>query len=277
MADCCPLIYVLHTMALQRLVDLNRQIKSLEYMQQSNDNFVRFKLLDDAGSSLSHKRSRKWNKHITAVKQEAADLTGFIMSYLSLLINEQLPVYSSNAGTCLDTCNQAMHESDKWVLDVCSVNEKSLPASIWWIICRNIDIWSIHASKKKLKMFLEHAILTSLPSITKGCTEVERHHTNEAGILNKISAHEISAELLSDSLLYEHQVRGNFTYNPPASHVNAHIIIQTFSSEAQLLFFIVLKLPLFIVCSQAFGIKVLQFIGEISPTTIWGHRTECVT
>ena len=98
MADCCPLIYVFHTMALQSLVNLNRQIKSLEYMQQSNDNFVRFKLLDDAGSSLYRERSRKWNKHITAVNQEAADLTGFMMSYLSLLINEQLPVYSSNAG-----------------------------------------------------------------------------------------------------------------------------------------------------------------------------------
>jgi len=146
MADCCPLIYVLHTMALQKLVDLNRQIKSSEYMQQSNDNIVRFKLLDDAGSSLYRKRSRKWNKHITTVKQEAADLTGFMMSYLSLLINEQLAVYSSNAGTCLDTCTQAMHGSDKWVLDVCPVNEKSLPAAIWWIICRNINIWSIHAS-----------------------------------------------------------------------------------------------------------------------------------
>jgi hypothetical protein len=133
-------------MALQKLVDLNRQIKSSEYMQQSNDNIVRFKLLDDAGSSLYRKRSRKWNKHITTVKQEAADLTGFMMSYLSLLINEQLAVYSSNAGTCLDTCTQAMHGSDKWVLDVCPVNEKSLPAAIWWIICRNINIWSIHAS-----------------------------------------------------------------------------------------------------------------------------------
>jgi hypothetical protein len=114
-------------MALQKLVDLNRQIKSSEYMQQSNDNIVRF-------------------KHITTVKQEAADLTGFMMSYLSLLINEQLAVYSSNAGTCLDTCNQALHGSDKWVFDVCPVNEKSLPAAIWWIICRNINIWSIHAS-----------------------------------------------------------------------------------------------------------------------------------
>ncbi|KAG6761632.1 hypothetical protein POTOM_034860 [Populus tomentosa] len=167
----CP-TFSLSAIIQSRLVDLNRQIKSLEYMQQSNDNFVRFKLLDDAGSSLYRERSRKWNKHITAVKQEAADLTGFMMSYLSLLINEQLPVYSSNAGTCLDTCNQAMHESDKWVLDVCSVIEKSLPAAIWWIIFRNIDIWSIHASKKKSKMFLKHAILTSLPSITKGCTEV---------------------------------------------------------------------------------------------------------
>ncbi|KAL9333248.1 hypothetical protein Peur_073387 [Populus x canadensis] len=117
MADCCPLIYVLHTMALQKLVDLNRQIKSSEYMQQSNDNIVRF-------------------KHITTVKQEAADLTGFMMSYLSLLINEQLAVYSSNAGTCLDTCNQALHGSDKWVLDVCPVNEKSLPAAIWHLASR---------------------------------------------------------------------------------------------------------------------------------------------
>ncbi|KAJ6985698.1 hypothetical protein NC653_023600 [Populus alba x Populus x berolinensis] len=115
-------------------------IKALEYMQQSNDNFVRFKLLDDAGSSLYRERSREWNKHINAVKQEATDLTGFMMSYLSLLINEQLPVYSSNARTCLDNCNQAMHESDKWVLDVCSVIEKSWPAAIWWIIFRNIDV-----------------------------------------------------------------------------------------------------------------------------------------
>ncbi|KAL3580749.1 hypothetical protein D5086_018584 [Populus alba] len=199
MADCCPLIYVFHTMALQRLVDLNRQIKALEYMQQSNDNFVRFKLLDDAGSSLYRERSREWNKHINAVKQEATDLTGFMMSYLSLLINEQLPVYSSNARTCLDNCNQAMHESDKWVLDVCSVIEKSWPAAIWWIIFRNIDIWSIHASKKKSKMFLNHATLTSLPSITKGCIEVERHHTSEAVL--KLPLLLVCSQVLEKSVL----------------------------------------------------------------------------
>ncbi|CAK7329555.1 unnamed protein product [Dovyalis caffra] len=203
--DCSPLIYVLYTMALQRLVDLNRQIKSLDYMQRSNDNIVQFKLLDDAGLSLYRKRSRKWNKHIATLKQEAANLTEFMMSYLLLLGNEQLPVYSSNAATCPDTCHQALHGIEKWVFAVCSVNEKSLPAAIWWIICRNIDIWSIHASKKKLKMFLKHVILTSLPSITKSCTQGERHHTTEAGLQNKISVHQISAELLADSLLYEHK------------------------------------------------------------------------
>ncbi|KAJ6395742.1 hypothetical protein OIU77_020908 [Salix suchowensis] len=127
------------------------------------------------------------------------------MSYLSLLGNEQLPFNSSNAATCVDTCNQALHGSDKWVFGVSSVNEKSLPAAIWWIICQNIDIWSPHASKKKLKMFIKHVILTSLPSMTKGCTQVERHLTNEAHFLDRISVHQISAELLADSVLYEHK------------------------------------------------------------------------
>ncbi|KAJ6765963.1 UNHEALTHY RIBOSOME BIOGENESIS PROTEIN 2-like protein [Salix purpurea] len=204
-ADCCSLIYVLLTMALQRLVDLNRQIKSLEYLQQRNDNTVQFKLLDDGGSSLYSKRSRKWGKHIAIFKQEGTDLTEFLMSYLSLLGNEQLPFNSSNAATCVDTCNQALHGSDKWVFGVSSVNEKSLPAAIWWIICQNIDIWSPHASKKKLKMFIKHVILTSLPSMTKGCTQVERHLTNEAHFLDRISVHQISAELLADSVLYEHK------------------------------------------------------------------------
>lgn len=204
-ADCCPLIYVLLTMALQRLVDLNRQIKSFEYLQQSNDNIIQFKLLDDAGSSLYSKRSRKCGKRIAVFKQEATDLTEFLMSYLSFLDNERLPVNSSNAATFVDTCNQALHGSDKWVFGVSSVNEKSLPAAIWWIICQNIDIWSPHASKKKLKMFIKHVILTSLPYITKGCTQVERHHTNEAHFLDKISVHQISAELLADSVLYEHK------------------------------------------------------------------------
>jgi hypothetical protein len=196
-------------MALQRLVDLNRQIKSFEYLQQSNDNIIQFKLLDDAGSSLYSKRSRKCGKRIAVFKQEATDLTEFLMSYLSFLDNERLPVNSSNAATFVDTCNQALHGSDKWVFGVSSVNEKSLPAAIWWIICQNIDIWSPHASKKKLKMFIKHVILTSLPYITKGCTQVERHRTNEAHFLDKISVHQISAELLADSVLYEHKVRCN--------------------------------------------------------------------
>ncbi|PQQ02293.1 uncharacterized protein Pyn_25254 [Prunus yedoensis var. nudiflora] len=50
-ADSSPLTYVMHAMAVRRLVDLNRHIKSFEYLMQNNENLVQVRLLDDAGLS----------------------------------------------------------------------------------------------------------------------------------------------------------------------------------------------------------------------------------
>ncbi|KAL6346517.1 hypothetical protein AAG906_000135 [Vitis piasezkii] len=196
---CSPLVYVLHTMALQRLVDLNRQIKSFEYLLQSNNKLVQEKLMDDDGLSQCHekdiksnkKKSRKWKRFIAVLREEATGLTDFMMGSVSL-VTKKLQCFSSfDDTTCKDTCAKALHEDDAWDLGVCAVNEKTLPTAIWWVLCQNIDIWCTHAAKKKLKTFLSLLICTSLPHI--GSSFGER----------KVSVGQISMELLSDTTLYE--------------------------------------------------------------------------
>ncbi|KAG2705883.1 hypothetical protein I3760_05G076500 [Carya illinoinensis] len=202
--DCSPLIYVLHAMALQRLVDLNRQIKSLEYLQQSNDKLLENKLVDAAGLSLFRKRSRKWERHISVLRQEAAGLTDFIMGHLPLVAKDQQSI-SSDVATCLDTPTQAVHETEEWDFGISSVNKKSLPTALWWIVCQNIDIWCTHAAKKKLKMFLSILICTSIPSLTSNFPKVGKQCINESSQPKKVTMHQISSALLRDSILYEHK------------------------------------------------------------------------
>ncbi|CAN1174858.1 hypothetical protein LINPERPRIM_LOCUS10172 [Linum perenne] len=180
--DSSPLIYTYHAVALQRLQDLNRQIKSLEYILDSNDKIVKNKLVDDADASLYRKRGRKLGKCISVLKQEATDLTEYTMSCLSLVVDDQL----------------AVDLSSEWNWNVCSIQKNSLPIALWWLLSRNIDVWAIHASKKKLKTFLSNLISTSLPCMGKQLG-------NEAHLLNKISLGQISSELLMDSNLYEHK------------------------------------------------------------------------
>ncbi|CAN0910101.1 hypothetical protein LINGRAHAP2_LOCUS26115 [Linum grandiflorum] len=180
--DSSPLIYTHHAAVLQRLYDLNRQIKSLEYILDGNDKTVKNKLLDDADASLYRKRGRKLGKHISVLKQEATDLTEYSMSCLSLVVDVQLSDDPSN----------------EWNWSVFSIQKTSLPIAFWWLICRNIDVWAIHARKKKLKTFLSNLISTSLPCMGK-------QHGNEARLLNQISLGHISSELLMDSNLYEHK------------------------------------------------------------------------
>ncbi|KAI6677617.1 hypothetical protein NL676_038413 [Syzygium grande] len=50
-ADCCCLVYILHAMALQRLADLNRQIKSASYVLQSKKEMLLNISLDVADHS----------------------------------------------------------------------------------------------------------------------------------------------------------------------------------------------------------------------------------
>ncbi|PON83410.1 Nucleolar 27S pre-rRNA processing, Urb2/Npa2, C-terminal [Trema orientale] len=158
-ADCCPLTYVMHAMALQRLVDLNRQIKSFEYLLQNNDSLVQIALLDAADLSRYQKRNKKLGRRISILRQEAAGLTGFMMEHLSLVSKTQQLISASDDTTCEEL---SAHESDEWDFGVSSVNKKSLPTAVWWILCQNIDVWCTHAAKKKLKMYLSLLIHTSI-------------------------------------------------------------------------------------------------------------------
>ncbi|KAK3028644.1 hypothetical protein RJ639_037824 [Escallonia herrerae] len=181
-ASCSPLVYVLNAMALQRLVDLNKLIKSFEYLLQRNDNLILSKLTDDTGSSLRRKRSRKWRRCVSDLRQEAEGLTEFIMGYLPLVAKDHLCI-SSTVG------------ARQWDFGISSMNEKSLPSAIWWIICQNVDIWSRYAANKKLKKFLSLLIQNSLPNTISS--------TNRPDSEKTVSVHQISVDLLSDAVLYE--------------------------------------------------------------------------
>ncbi|KAK9287343.1 hypothetical protein L1049_015758 [Liquidambar formosana] len=201
-ADCSPLIYVLHVMAFQRLVDLNRQIKSLEYLLQRNGNLVQNKLIDASGLSLYRKQSRKWEKCILVWMKEAGGLTDFIMEFLSLVAKKHQSTSYFDDATCKDMCSQPLHENVAWDMGICAVDEESLHTAIWWIVCQNIDMWCTHAAKKKLKMFLSLVIRTSLPSIRSNFGEAG-HDIHEPGHLRNVTVQQMSLQILTDTVLYE--------------------------------------------------------------------------
>ncbi|OMO74447.1 hypothetical protein CCACVL1_16713 [Corchorus capsularis] len=212
--DCCPLIYVLHIMALQRLVDLNRHRSSLQYLLHQSDKLILVKKLDDADSLMYSKKCRKLKRHISALEQEAVELTDFMLGHLSLVANYHSSILSSVDTSCERNEGFQAHESDEWDFSICSVNKKSLPIAIWWIICKNIDVWCSYAADKKLqkkfKKFLMLLIQTSLPCLTNSPLEGEKHKTDEDGQLKKITLYQISQRLLKDSTLYENKfVRRN--------------------------------------------------------------------
>lgn len=190
--NCCPLIYVLNAMALQRLVDLNRHIKSLQYLLQHNDNLIQVEKHDDAGLS---KKGRKLKKFISVFKEEAEGLTNFMLGFISLVAKGQ-PLISSS--------HDSSYENDVWDLDVCTLNEKSLPSAVWWLICQNIDIWCPHAATKKLKKFLTLLLQTSLSCLSGSFME-QHQDVDKAVWMKKIGVQQISVELLKDSSLYEHK------------------------------------------------------------------------
>lgn len=200
-ADYC-LIYVMHTMALQRLVDLSRQIHCVEYILRS-ENGRSGESMDDVDLSISRKGQRKQEKlekFLSALKQEAAGLTGFIMEYISTVDKKQQPTSIPSGKTTNSPASQYVI-FDSWDLGVCTVNKKTLPTAIWWIICQNIDIWCNYATKKKLKLFLSLLVLNSLPYRRFG--EFEEQIQNYAGEATKVTKHQISQELLHDTSFYD--------------------------------------------------------------------------
>ncbi|KAE8719112.1 Urb2/Npa2, putative isoform 2 [Hibiscus syriacus] len=125
--DCCPLIYILHIMALQRLVDLSRNRSSLEYLLKQNEKLMQVKKFDDADLSLYSKKDRKLKRRMLVLEQEAVELADFVLGYLSLVADNHLSILSSDDTSC----ETKAHESDKWDFGICSVNKKSLPSAIW--------------------------------------------------------------------------------------------------------------------------------------------------
>ncbi|KAK9102993.1 hypothetical protein Sjap_020247 [Stephania japonica] len=198
MDACAPLVYVLHVMALQRLVDLNRQIKAFEFLHEKAIQPVDVKS-DNAASPTHHKERRKSEKRISVLRQEAVDVTDFLMERLSLITKRVHAFYNDDCAIseCLDA--QTAHEVDVWDMCVCSVKEKLLPTAIWWILCQNVDVWSTHASKKKLKKFLS-CLFLSYSVYMNRFRDSESHQCN--GFQN-VTMHEVSFVLISDAVFYD--------------------------------------------------------------------------
>ncbi|XP_010327418.1 uncharacterized protein [Solanum lycopersicum] len=199
---CYPLIYVLSGMALQRLVDLNRQMKSIDYLLQRNNNIVQTILDNDAGLSSYSKDTKKWNKHVSTLKKEAADLTEFMIRYLSLVTEDRIYKSTVDQVSSKNTYLNHLYETEVWDLGTGSIDEKLFPSALWWIICQNVDIWCPHASKKDMKKFLLALIQNSRPCLSTNMSDL-RNYIEKSGHVTGVNRHLISVELLSNIILYE--------------------------------------------------------------------------
>ncbi|KAK6136679.1 hypothetical protein DH2020_029586 [Rehmannia glutinosa] len=199
---CSPLVYVLNAMALQRLVDLNRLIKTSEYMLQWNQTRGQTNLKEDADLSSPHKRIRKWRKCVTKMKKEAVGLTKCIMGFFSSIAEDQI-FNPSDDGGIDDTLIQGLHHNNALNFSVGSLDEKLLPTALWWIICQNVDIWCPHAAKKDLKNFVTFLIRASLSCKNDNDGQFRMQNMNKPGHLKKVTAPQIALEFLSNTVSFE--------------------------------------------------------------------------
>ena len=198
-ATGCPaLLYVIYIMALQRLCDLNRLVKGFEFLQ-GRDN----------------KSSEQWKRLIMVLKQEATELTNFMIRHGKLLDCEGLYVFVQN-----DELGEAKPLYDAtW--DLGSLNGSSLRISIWRLLCRNVDVWCDHAAQKYLKKFLSCLFYYSIQGV-KCSGEVSMQSTKEP-FIRKFTMHHVSMEFLSNIVSYEQAVR--VLYYLASSLVNFTIIL----------------------------------------------------
>ncbi|KAI5388238.1 uncharacterized protein LOC127101398 [Lathyrus oleraceus] len=173
--DSSPLVYIFQSMALQRLVDLNRHIVLLKYLQK-----------------------KLYRSQIKALKEEAAGLTNFIMENLSCVY--QSPILVSDDVKSEDLVSLAP-QINKWNQGIYVANKNSLPIAIWSNLCKNVDIWGNHGSKKQLKKFFSHLLQTSLHCVSNSFQEPDMQ--DNCKLLKRVTLPHISADLLSDSILYE--------------------------------------------------------------------------
>ncbi|CAN6485686.1 unnamed protein product [Victoria cruziana] len=194
--DCSSLVYVLHVICLERLDDLNRQINALKFLEEQRANLESVKSLH-VGDSEPHKVKKMWQKLNRLSKHEASGLTAFIMGYIFPCI-ESCPTVQREAEGL-----PAIHEWESWGFGVGSLNHQLLPIALWWLVCQNLDIWCIHASKKQLKKFLSLLLRLSLPCIFQFFNNFRVSFRETFSQPGKTTLHFISLELLNETVLYE--------------------------------------------------------------------------
>ncbi|CAN8229982.1 unnamed protein product [Cochlearia groenlandica] len=179
-ADCSLLVYILYGVALQRLVDLNKHIKSLDYVSHVCDNQIHDTML----------------KHVSGLKREGEELADFLLGNNIVL-----------KFTDVETL-ETMDNTDQWVLKVSGINGQCLPAVQLGVLSEHIDIWCPHAGKKKLKNFLSQLIGSSIPCILNGVsmsTLCCKNNVDQGTQKKNIGSEQFSLGLLCDSVLYEHE------------------------------------------------------------------------
>ncbi|GER50303.1 tRNA modification GTPase MnmE, partial [Striga asiatica] len=196
---CSPLVYVLNAISLQRLVDLNRLIKSSEYMLQWNQARE-----EDADLSSYYKRNKKWRKCVVRMRNEAESLVTCMMGFFSSIVQDKLSSPSDDNSVIDYTLIQDLHKSDALSFATGSLDEKSLASALWWVICQNVDIWCSHAAKKDLKNFLTLVIRISIYS---GQDHDDCHFgmLKMSKPLEKVTVHQTALDFLSNTISFEQQ------------------------------------------------------------------------
>ncbi|RZC50533.1 hypothetical protein C5167_018958 [Papaver somniferum] len=184
--SCAPLVYTVHTMAYQRLIDLRRQIKAYKFLQKEQNDMT---LMDDANS-------HHLCEEIKILSKEAKDLTVYLMKKIE----------PTSADARIDSEGreqQTSTEDSAWDLHIPSLNDGSLPTALWYLLCQNTDIWGPHAAQKKLKKFLFLLLHIPLTRARINGKDVIKDKMDKSHNMEKITSHGISMELLHDTLFYE--------------------------------------------------------------------------
>ncbi|XP_047340991.1 uncharacterized protein LOC124944706 [Impatiens glandulifera] len=198
-----PLIYVMNMAAIQRLVELNRLMKSSEYVSQWIKSSRRNKVKDESTCPVKSKGSKKLKKHALGFKQEAEDLTNFIMGHLSLLVKDQDSISSYIAATSNTSNAQSLHQYDERNSGIGVLGKRSLPYALWKLFSQSLDIWCGHASKKHLKKFLSLLIDHSVSSLRSEPDDFGRKCSDEPGHHRRILGYLDSLGFLNDTIFYE--------------------------------------------------------------------------
>ncbi|KAL8140774.1 hypothetical protein V2J09_006795 [Rumex salicifolius] len=182
-ADFCSLVYTLHPMIIQRLVDLNRQMIFVQYIMQENSNVSLGKVMADDGLALFDKKEKNWKLILSDLEEEASRLTAFMLKSLSLVDQEELLI----ARSCEEASDGSSPLNYYWDMCVCSLDEKTLPTAVWWIVCQNVAVWCSHANEEDTKIFLYlasnicHALqkFTSFPDWVKFLSTLKISYIDE--------------------------------------------------------------------------------------------------